>query len=344
MGPPLRRLADLAGQRIAAETLSAAITQGRLHHALLLAGPDGVGKYAAAELIAKILLCTGRRAESADACAKCPSCAKFELGSGHGDVSVLAQIKGPGMLDHVRSVLHLLHLTPNEGVRRVLIVRDIDAMSENTQNALLKTVEEPPGKTQVIVTTSRTDKALVTIRSRCLKVRFVPVPRADIARLIATPLMLDGPRASLIAGLADGSPARALGSDPDAIIALRDRAARIDVALVPGDTAQVATALEAAAAMTDKSDDIDTLLSVLGVWLRDQLVLASGGPASDVASDDRLDELRELASSRGVYEVLRRARALEHARRTRAEPFNYNVNMIVESLCLALVGRASSPV
>ncbi len=334
-------LSALAGQDRAVERLSAAIGRGRFHHALLLSGPEGVGKYLGARLLARVLLCTGRAPTSPAACGRCPSCLKHDE-AGHADVVLLERPadKTTILVDDLRECIRLLHLRPTEGVRRVLIIRDAHEMNPAGQNALLKTLEEPPGEAQIILTTHKPELLLPTVRSRCSTVHFAPVPRPALAALVAERHRVDAARASLVAGLAAGSPGLAVTLDPDALVALRDRAASVDTRLVAGRPGAVAEALTVAASFGEKdAPEPRDVLDHLRVWLRDQLLVAAGAPADQIASDDRLPELRALAESRGTYEILRRARMVEEAQYAFAQPYNYNAAMTVEQLCLRLVGH-----
>jgi DNA polymerase-3 subunit delta' len=336
----LARLEDLAGQADVARRLGAALASGRLHHALLLAGPDGVGKFQAALLLARIAFC--RAGDPSSACGQCRSCVKFE--TGHGDVHVLsANEKGLIPIDDVREVIRVLHVKPLEAPHKVLIVRDADTMNPQAQNALLKTLEEPPGRARIILTSSRPSTFLVTILSRCQRVDFRPVPSAELARLVAARLGLPEDRAALLAALAQGSPARAFDAEPDAVIAERDRMAELDLALSPGRRAVAAHALERAAELGGEKEQLPARLDLLGVWLRDQILIAAGVSAPELANLDRRDELERLAGERGLYEVLERTRAVQEARSLLARPYHYNPVMILEQLCLSLAGHRGSP-
>lgn len=333
------RLSLLAGQRAATERLAALLSGDRLHHALLFEGPDGVGKFTAARLFAQAMLCQGPRS-AADACGSCPSCVK--MATGHPDVLLMETEDKLHKVDHVREANQALHLRPTESRFRILIIRDADKMNVQAQNALLKTLEEPPGSAHLILTTSRPRSLLVTVLSRCLKVAFMPVPRAEIAALLSERLGLAPEPAQVLAALAGGAPGRALAADPEAILALRDRAVEIDRALDPGGPGTVRAALAAAESMNESPESLRETLDLLGVWLRDQLLVATTGDQGDVANADQREELVRLASARGTYEILRRARALEHWQRELLSPYNRNPLMIAEQLCLALVARRAS--
>jgi DNA polymerase III subunit delta' len=334
--------ASLAGQREAERRLAAALDAARLHHALLFAGPDGVGKFTAGKLLAQAALCTGPRV-GAEPCGRCSSCVKITT-AGHADVLTLEPDEKDSIkVDPVRHATQALHLKPVEGRSRFLLIRDADRMTEQAQNALLKTLEEPPGSAHLVLTTSRPQAILPTVLSRCQRVPFRPVPNEAIADLLVKNRSLEPALAQLVAALAQGAPGRALEADPEAIVAVRDRAAEIDRKLEPGPPERARDAIAIAESMVKDADaaPLDRQLELLAVWLRDQISLASGAGV-DVANADRIRELTELAESRGIYEILRRARTLEQCRVDLAEPYNLNPQLLVERLCLGLIGWGGS--
>jgi DNA polymerase-3 subunit delta' len=358
----VERFADVLGQRAALERLARPLAADRLHHALLFVGPEGVGKYGAARLLAKRLFCaahapaedTGpslfgaalapppRPADPLEPCGRCAGCVKVAT-TGHPDLSVFDTTEKQLKLDALRELIAQLHLRPIEARRRVLVVRDADRMNPATQNALLKTLEEPPGGAQLVLTTARPRALLPTVLSRCFRVPFLPVPDAELAALVAARRGLDPALATLVAALAQGAPGRALEADADALRAQRDRAAEVDRVLDPRGPRALVDALRTAQGLAEDADGLRAVLDLLGVWLRDQLVVESQGADGTIANVDRRDELVALAAERGAGEILRRARALEHWRGALFGPYNLNATMTLERLCLALVALGRTP-
>ena len=338
----LDRLSRLAGQDDVVRRIEAAVTSGRLHHALLFAGPDGVGKYTAARLLTQVLFCTGARSGPTAVCGQCPGCIKL-TGPGHSDLHVLEpNEKGRIVVDNIREATGVLHVRPLEAPYKVLIIRDADRMNPQAQNALLKTLEEPPGSARLILTSSRPQTFLVTILSRCQRMDFRPVPTAAIADMLTDRddgPELSRPEALLIAALSQGSPAQAFDADPEEITSARDQMADLDAHLSPGSASAAARAIRSAAALAADKEHLKANLGLLGVWLRDQILVASAARDVDIANADRRGDIEALAARRGLAQILTRARALETARDELNKPFNYNAVMIVEQMCLAFVGH-----
>src|SRR5512136_2772802 len=185
---------QIIGQERAVEALRAALRRGGLHHAYLFAGPEGVGKGMAARLLAQAANC---ERDDGDACGNCPACRKIARGV-HPDVLVVEperdmaragrwEPKGgrtPSrdiVVDQVRELVdRRLSLRRFEGRRRFVILDPADAMNPQAQNALLKTLEEPPDDTTLVLVAAGGDALLPTIRSRCLRVAFAPLPASAI--------------------------------------------------------------------------------------------------------------------------------------------------------------------
>lgn len=335
-------IAELAGQSVAAEHLARALGAGRLHHALLFSGPDGVGKHRAAKILAQRLMC--QSAPLADdpgaACGTCSACVKAST-TGHGDIHFLETEEKMLKIDAVREAIAALHVRTVEGGPKVLIIRDADKMNPNAQNALLKTLEEPPGHTHLILTSSRPRALLLTVRSRCQEIPFRPVPLASVSEMLVREKGLPEDTARLLAALSQGAPGRAMDTDAEALVATRDLVAAVDTKLTPGSAASVAEALRSARGLTEENTQLGASLDLLSVWLRDQILLASGANA-EIANQDRRQDLERLATTRGLTEILRRARALEIARALVALPQNLNSLLIAEQLCLAFAGQVTS--
>ncbi|MBQ6595117.1 MAG: DNA polymerase III subunit delta' [Clostridia bacterium] len=201
----------MIGQGEGLDQLMRSVATGRIVHALLIEGPEGTGKHTAASWIERALLCSG----SDRPCGECPSCRKQAAGI-HPDIHTLSlrQDKKQILVDDIRGLIAELSLRPYEGIRHIAEISPADAMNASAQNALLKTLEAPPGNTVFLLITSVPEKLLPTILSRCQRVRLTPLPIDTCAKELEK-RGIPRRRASLLAGCAGGAVGRALKLDTD---------------------------------------------------------------------------------------------------------------------------------
>ncbi|HLX35908.1 MAG TPA: DNA polymerase III subunit [Candidatus Limnocylindrales bacterium] len=219
------------GQPAATEAVAAMLAAG-VPHALLLAGPTGVGKTTLALDLAAGLLCANPD-RAIRPCRSCRACRALEHGN-HPDLHRLAPV-GPGAIipigggdqRGVRDLIGELALMPVEGGARVAIVEAAERMTEDAQSALLKTLEEPPAGTVLLLCAEDDERLLPTIRSRCVRIRLGPVPTRAIEEILVEAGVADAPMAARLGRLSGGRPgaAMALSVAPDAV-RLRDEIAR----------------------------------------------------------------------------------------------------------------------
>jgi DNA polymerase-3 subunit delta' len=202
--------------RIASE-LRQCLAQGRFPHALLFVGPDGIGKRTFALALAQALLCETAPEGALEGCGRCPGCIQVKAGA-HPDFMTVERPEERHELpiSVIRGLTGDLSLKPARGRRKVAIVDDADALSEEAANAFLKTLEEPPPGSVLILIASSAESQLETVVSRCRVVRFEPLPEADLAALLLEQQAASDPaEAARLAKLGEGSVARALGlADP----------------------------------------------------------------------------------------------------------------------------------
>jgi DNA polymerase III subunit delta' len=337
-----RTFDELLGQDLAARRLSSMIARERLAHALLFFGPKGVGKLAAAKLLAQVLMCTARKSGEAIACDACPGCAKVKELL-HADLQIIATNEPRLKVDEIRGATRSLQLRSMEGLAKIVIIDAADKMTIEAQNALLKTLEEPPGAALIILVSAKPTLLLPTVLSRCQRVPFKPIPRESIARVLVETRDIASDKALVVASMAQGSLGVALEMDPEALGAARDAIAEIDRIAVPGRRNAGYEALELSSGLGEERAELGGKLDLLLVWLRDQALLASGAELGSITNLDRETDLVELAHERGLRMILERAEIVLHAKRQLDLPFNLNGQMIAEQMCLALSGLLPVP-
>lgn len=236
------RLSDVQHQERALSLIRRGLRSGRTHHAHLFEGPAGVGKERAALGLAARLLCEAPGLQpDADACGRCVACTLLArdthpdfhlihrgLHKQHPDRTIRASKGLFLVMDVVRHFLiEQAVLAPSRGRARVFIVRDAERMNEDAQNALLKTLEEPPPLTRLILVTSSAGRLLPTIRSRCQRVTFELLPAEFVQQRLMAEVKLTPATARMLAGLSGGSVGWALRAERIGLVAVLDELAAL---------------------------------------------------------------------------------------------------------------------
>lgn len=207
---------ELLGHADRIEELRRSIARGRLGHTYVFVGPGGVGKRTFALQLARCLFCERHAETELESCGECSGCKQVAAGT-HPDLVVVGLPKGKSELpidlflgeDDRRGkegLCHDLSLKPMSSRRKVAIINDADYFNDASGNALLKTLEEPPPKSVIILIATSADLLLPTIRSRCQAVRFGPLEESLVRQLLLSEGLTESEQeAAEIAGLCEGS-------------------------------------------------------------------------------------------------------------------------------------------
>ena len=227
----------LRGHAEPVERLRRAAARDRLPHSMLFSGPEGIGKRTAALLLARCLLCRRTPDKELSACGECPDCKQLAAGF-HPDLLEVSTEAGREMIriEQVagrrydekgrpgrqrEGLLYELSLTPMTSTRRIAIIDGADRISDDAASALLKTLEEPPESSLIILVASRLDRVLPTIRSRTGVVTFAPLTESDVVSLLLEQELTDDATvAGSAAALSGGSVALAAEMLDPALAAL----------------------------------------------------------------------------------------------------------------------------
>lgn len=190
---------NIVGNDKIKEELKDAVKNNTISHSYLFSGEDGVGKKLFAKEFAKMILCLS----DDKYCNKCSSCIKFD--SENNPDFVMLQPDGNSIkIAQIREMQENVYKKPIVSDKKVLIIDDSDKMTEEAQNSLLKTLEEPPEYTIIILVTSNENKLLNTIKSRCLKIGFNNINKTELMQYISSEKIMENPSDNLLA-MSNGS-------------------------------------------------------------------------------------------------------------------------------------------
>ncbi len=348
---------------LAGRTLSAMIAYDRLPHALLIAGPDGVGKRDLAIRTAQALIC-----QSADAngpCRDCRNCQRLydpaqpTIEPQHTDIEVIGAGAFCAESDHdhrntrtigicvIRRIEHVATLAPFEADRRVMIIDPADALTFDAADAFLKTLEEPPDRVHFILLTAQAARLSETIRSRCRAIALAPLPSRRLDRWLdawaakaGITLPADPDRRTELARLARGRPGwlQANLREGD-LITLRD--AQIDdaVRIAQADRAERlawSDQIAGRAGSPQTIANIELILDAWTEWWRDLWLFQSGQPHSLIHTSQR-HRIEQLAP---LYDQQHITQFLESLQRTRTRiQQGVNARLALDALLLQIPAR-----
>jgi DNA polymerase III subunit delta' len=289
---PLR---DVFGHRHLLDLVGAAANRGSLPPSLIFTGPAGIGKRAAALALAQLVNCPTPR--DGDACGVCVSCTRIAR-LVHADIVVVEPgDSGSIKVDQIREAVDRTGYRPFEGRKRVVIVDDADAMIGEAQNALLKTLEEPPSASMFVLVTARPDMLLPTVRSRCQHLRFGPLRADEVATVLVKVHGYAPAEAQAAASAAEGSVGAALEGEVETLNEARDAATRL-LQSVAG-TSDPRRRLDGAKALAGSGDrdEVRRRLRAVASILRDLGAIGARADDRHLVNADLVSALSRLAGS-----------------------------------------------
>lgn len=318
----------LIGHAHLQELLARSVVRNRVPQTLLLAGPSGVGKATAARALAQAVNCATASGPggSGVACGRCSSCDRIARGQ-FSDVIVLdrGDLASIAIRPVRERVLDLVGYRPFEGRKRVFIIDGADDLTLQAQDALLKTLEEPPPSAILMLVTAWPDALRATVLSRCRRLRFGALSDTDVARVLVERLGMDAAAARSRAAIAGGSVGTALAIDGGSLEADRELAMEL---LEASAGTPLVPRLKAAAALTvhekkrRSREAVGSRLALVSSLLRDLAAAQSDGVAELTHADmaealTRLQRAWPLPRIVAAFGVVARA---QHALDRNASP------------------------
>ncbi len=271
------------------------LSNGRLAHAYLLAGPWGVGKFETAFAVAKLVNCENFSSSELGFCDECPPCRKINT-NGHPDVHILESSRGETIkLEQIRDLILQTQMRPFEAKKKVFIIRNSENLTTEAGNALLKTLEEPSAESLILLTTSVPEKNLSTIKSRCHRIYIAPQPNGRLADYLVKDYAMQDSSAGFLASFAEGCLFRAEKlNEADAV---KQKNEAINNFVFTRDSESYLKKVLAS------PEETKQLLDVLLSWFRDLLMLKLGQSEARLVHQDRVHDLKSAAQKLNVNDI-----------------------------------------
>lgn len=258
------------GQESIKKHLKQIVGSNQISHGYIFEGPKGTGKFDMAKIFAQSMLC---KTKGSEPCGICPSCIKANSGN-HPDIQYLDLLEDSIKRQDIDGILDKIYTKPYESDRKIFIINESHKMTVQAANAFLKTLEEPPDDTIIILTTTNVNLLLPTIVSRCQYVRFEEISLNEIARILVRDHNTSEFEARLLAGYSKGVLQRALNIKNKTfdLLALRDQVLKIIDELMDGGRF---TAFQFEKYFEQNKDQIEEIIEVMMIWFRDVLFYKS---------------------------------------------------------------------
>ncbi|WP_409228694.1 DNA polymerase III subunit delta' [Gudongella sp. SC589] len=278
---------DIVGHELVVQSLKRAVKNNNISHFYLFEGEEGLGKRTLGRTFAKTLLCEEKGEEP---CNSCSSCIKFDH-LNHPDYHEIEPEKGIIRKGQVEEIIRGMSMSPFGGDRKVFLMDQAHLMNKEAQNAMLKSLEEPPIYVHMILVTSSSKNLLPTIVSRGQQIRFGQIPISLVAEYLVQREGMATDEARFIAEFSKGSLGRAvqLCSSED-FFQIRDWIIELMDLLIRGESWKIFSAVER---FTEEKERVQELLDIMLFWFRDLMVYKSTGDLSLVINSDKEKLLSE---------------------------------------------------
>lgn len=309
------------------------VSHDRPAHAYLFTGREGIGKRLVALRFAAMLNCPS---SDGDPSCSCPVCSRV-ITEKHPDILLERPEKNIIRIERIRNLQQNFKYTPVEGRFRVAIIDDAHLMNRAAQNALLKTLEEPPPGRVLILVSSKPGVLLSTVRSRCRKARFGPLDSHSLISLLVEKGVPDD-KASVAAGMSGGSAAKALQMTESSFMKLRDK---VISTLVNPVNNGLSGLLDLSAELSANRESARESLEIAKSYLRDLVVEKMG--SENLIHADFLDTIVATAQNHNDHELFQVYDEITKASDLIEAEINVNRNIALDVLFLKIARIFGGP-
>ncbi len=321
---------DIVGQEHLKEQLQRSLQEGNISHAYIINGELRSGKEFIAKIFAAALQCNH---ETDKPCQNCPACAK-SFSDNHPDIIMVTHEKPNviGVEDIRTKINNDIVIKPYHGPYKIYIMNEAEKMTVQAQNALLKTLEEPPAYAVIILLTTSMEALLPTIISRCVNLSMKPVPNGILKEFIMREMRVPDYKADIAVAFARGNLGRAkvmvANEDFDKI---RDDAVSLMKYIGEMEHSEIMDAIKN---IKDYKFDVEDYLDIITIWYRDVLLFKATNDVNGLIFKNEIQYIKRVAKKTSYEGVERIVEALEKAKeRIKA---NVQFELIMELLLITI--------
>lgn len=320
---------SITGHERIIEYFRQAIKGQKISHSYILTGDEGVGKMTVAKAFARALLC---ESGSEDSCGECHACVRFDTGN-HPDVIYVTHEKAGIGVDDVRSQLvNDIQIKPYDGGYKIYIIDEAQLMTPAAQNAILKTIEEPPAYAVIMLLTTNEEAFLPTILSRCITLKLKPLDDKLVKKYLMINHGISEYDADICASFARGCIGRALElADSEDFMEMRKKVLHVLKYINDMDITEL---LSFITELKDLGTDVLTALEFMEIWYRDVLLFKATKDTSMFIFKDEYNYITDAANKSSFMGLQNIIDAIEKAR-TRLNA-NVNLELAMELMFLVI--------
>ncbi len=326
----MAKFTDIIGQEQLKEHLQNAIAMNKVSHAYIINGERSSGKEFAAKVFATALQCEKGETEP---CGECHSCIQAKSGN-QPDIIFVSHDKPNtiGVEDIRTQINNDISIKPYSSPRKIYIMNEGEKMTVQAQNALLKTLEEPPEYAVILILTTNVEALLPTILSRCVVLNMKPVPDHKVKKFLMEELKIPDYKANICVAFARGNIGKAkMLASSEEFEKVKEEAVTLVKYINDMDISEVVKAIKK---ISEYQFDVTDYLDILSVWYRDALLFKATKDANSLIFKNEIQYIRKVAD-RSTYEGIETiVKALQQAKR-RLEA-NVNFDLTMELLLLTI--------
>lgn len=322
---------DIIGQDNIKKHLQEGITKGKLSHAYIINGETGSGRHLIASALTKSLLCEHRTLEG-DACGVCKSCMQVDSGN-HPDLHFISHEKTSISVEDIRTqLINDIEIKPYSSEHKIYVIPEANKMTESAQNALLKTIEEPPEYAMIILLTDNYENMLETIRSRCIILNTRPLGKEEITQYLIKNLQMEPERASIAAGFCQGNVGKAIHfASSDDFQEMKTDTLQLLKKIDQMDISEIMIVIKE---LSTRKGKINEYLDLMLLWFRDILMFKVTKDANILLYREEYNTISKQASKRNYEDIENIINAIDKAK-LRLDA-NVNFETAIELLLLTI--------